>query len=131
MISPAARIAVLVVDDEPEVADFLCGILDGAGYRCAVADSSTAALQALRSESGSTRPAIAIVDLVLGQDNGLAIAKELVVRDPALHIVLISGYANHVVSNPLPNGRQPGFLNKPFTAAQLLAAVRSFDTAVR
>jgi len=40
--------------------------------------------------AASARPAGAIVDLVLGDANGLAIAKELVARDPAVHIVLIS-----------------------------------------
>ncbi len=131
MISPAARIGVLVVDDEPEVAGFLCGILEDAGYHCSVADTSAAALEAVTTQTASARPAIAIVDLVLGDANGLSIAKEMVARDPALHIVLISGYADHVVSNPLPNGRHAGFLNKPFSAAQLLAAVRSFDLAGR
>jgi DNA-binding NtrC family response regulator len=131
MISPAARIGVLVVDDEPEVAGYLCEILHDAGYQCTVADSSAAALAALTPEPASAVPAIAIVDLVLGDANGLTIAKELVARAPALHIVLISGYADHMVSNPLPNGRQAGFLNKPFTAAQLLAAVKSFATSGR
>ncbi len=89
MISHATRIGVLAVDDEPEVAGYLCGIRHDAGYQCTVADSPAAALQALTPVAASARPAVAIVDLVLGDANGLTIAKELVARDPAVHIVLI------------------------------------------
>ncbi len=89
MISHATRIGVLAFDDEPEVAGYLCGIRDDAGYQRTVADGPAPALQALTPESAFTRPDVAIVDLVLGDANGLAIAKELVARDPAVHIVLI------------------------------------------
>ncbi len=90
MIFYAARIGVLVFDDEPVVAGYLCGIRDDAGYQRTVADGPAPALQALTPVAASARPAGAIVDLVLGDANGLAIAKELVARDPAVHIVLIS-----------------------------------------
>ncbi len=100
MISHATRIGVLAFDDEPEVAGYLCGILHDASYHCTVADSPAADLQALTPVAASARPAGAIVDLVLGDANGLAIAKELVARDPAVRILLISGLTD-VMSDPI------------------------------
>ena len=69
-------------------------------------------------------PFLAIVDIVLGDENGLALAKKLVSKTPTLNVLLISGYADTVViTDPLPNGKKAGFLPKVFTSEELRKAI--------
>lgn len=116
---PAVRVGILILDDDPDVADYLASVLEPKGYVCHKAGTAAAALRILAGCTAADRPAAAIVDLILKDENGMNAAEALVRAEPSLRILLISGYADTVVQNPLPNGRQPAFLAKVFTAAQL------------
>lgn len=113
------RIGILIVDDEPDVLGYLVSILGTAGYDCHTAHTTEEALQVLKDHPKDRAPLIAIVDLVLGAENGMSAAEALVRAQPDLRILMISGYADNVVSKPLPNGFPPVFLTKPFSATQL------------
>jgi DNA-binding NtrC family response regulator len=114
---------VLVVDDESDIVEYLSFVLAKFGYNTLTANSAAEALK-LVSKAESPAPFLAIVDIVLGDDNGLNLAKKLVSKSPKLNILLISGYADTVViTDPLPNGKKAGFLPKVFTSQELRAAI--------
>lgn len=113
---------VLVVDDEPDIVEYLTFVLAKFGYNALTANSAAEALKVV--SKATTAPFLAIVDIVLGDDNGLNLAKKLVSKTPALNILLISGYADTVViTDPLPNGKKAGFLPKVFTSEELRKAI--------
>jgi DNA-binding NtrC family response regulator len=114
---------VLVVDDEPDIVEYLGFVLTKFGYNTLSANSSTEALKVM-NKAGQAAPFLAIVDIVLGDENGLNLAKKLVSKSPSLNILLISGYADTVViTDPLPNGKKAGFLPKVFTSEELRKAI--------
>jgi DNA-binding NtrC family response regulator len=114
---------VLVVDDEPDIVEYLTFVLAKFGYSTLTANSASEALKVV-AKSGQPAPFLAIVDIVLGDENGVNLAKQLVSKAPKLNVLLISGYADTVViTDPLPNGKKAGFLPKVFTSEELRRAI--------
>ncbi len=64
---------VLVVDDDPDYREGLRHILESAGYRVLVAETGAEGLEV----SGSERPPVVIVDLILPDANGIGICYAL------------------------------------------------------
>lgn len=114
---------ILVVDDEPDIVEYLTFVLTKFGYETIAANSASEAIKVV-NRAGQVPPFLAIVDIVLGDDNGLNLAKKLVAKSPELNVLLISGYADTVViTDPLPNGKKAGFLPKVFTSEELRRAI--------
>jgi DNA-binding NtrC family response regulator len=81
---------VLVVDDEPSIADGLRVTLESEGYAVRIAATVRAALAGL--EVGGIQAAI--VDLMLPDGDGLALTRDLKRRDPALEVIVITAYGS-------------------------------------
>src|ERR1700719_2898037 len=78
---------VLVVEDDPLVASYLCDLLDEFGYICALASSSCDALWLAAKES----PDIVILDICLnGPTDGVALARTLGDRF-SIPVIFLSG----------------------------------------
>jgi len=121
--STATGVGILILDDDVDVVDYLASVLDDSGYTTHKARTTQEALALLEACPADRRPAVAIVDLILDNEHGMNAAIALVNAQPTLKVLLISGYADNVVTQPLPNGVQPAFLTKVFSAGQLRKAV--------
>ena len=80
---------VIVVDDEPLVADSLAEILNGSGFEATPVYSGKAALELVLQRS----PDIIITDVVMPFMNGIQVAKVSKAISPETRIVLLSGQA--------------------------------------
>ena len=110
---------VLVVDDDPDILDAICDILEGEGYRVARARHGVEALERVDEE----RPSVILLDLMMPVMDGLAFAQALRGRkqqDAAIPIVVISADGNPQRAAAV--GAR-GFLAKPFDIDALLAQV--------
>lgn len=108
---------VLVVDDDPDILDAICDILEGEGYRVARARHGIEALERVAEE----RPVLILLDLMMPVMDGLAFAQALRTRvDGQIPIVVISADGNP--KKALAVGAQ-GFLAKPFDIDVLLSEV--------
>jgi DNA-binding response OmpR family regulator len=86
------RLMVMVVDDEPLVADTLAMILRHAGYQAVRAYNARTAL-----EMASVRaPDLLISDVAMPGMNGVELALGMVSMAPACKVVLFSGHARSV-----------------------------------
>lgn len=108
---------LLVVEDEPSIADLLALVLEAEGYRVVVVGDGRAALRRL-AEGGCD---LVLSDVMLPYLDGLGLARAMD-ADPALHalpLVLMSA-----VHRP-PDGVPPyaAFLPKPFDLDKLLDMV--------
>ena len=115
--------AILVVEDEPSIADLLALALGAAGHQVAVAGDGRAALRRL----AEARYDLVLSDVMMPflDGAGLAVAMR---ADPALRdIPLILMSAVH--RSPALSVPHAAFLRKPFDLGQLLATVeRVLDT---
>ena len=81
---------LLIVEDDEAFARTLRRSFERRGY----AVHGAASLDAARSVLDTVRPTHAVVDLKLGKESGLAVVRELHVRDPELLIVVLTGFAS-------------------------------------
>lgn len=115
---------VLVVDDDPDILDAICDILEGEGYRVARARHGLEALERIEEEV----PAIILLDLMMPVMDGLAFANALRQRRESspIPIVVISADGNPQKAAAV--GAQ-GYLAKPFDIDALLSQVSNMSGA--
>ncbi len=80
---------VLIVDDEPQVAEVLARSLTREGHRATVAHSGQEALHLL----GRVEPDALFLDVSMPGMNGLDVLSEVRRRRPGLPVVVITGHA--------------------------------------
>ncbi len=116
--------AVLVVDDDEWVRTVTSRILRRAGYGVLQADHASAAMELLRDVAGGC-VRVVLTDLLMAGESGRVLA-EVVRRDyPGVRLVLMSGLRADLVPDVLAGAGGGPVLIKPFTAAELLEAVRA------
>ena len=108
---------VLVVDDEPTIADGLRMVLSADGYAVRVAGTLAAAL----GEQAEHDFDLAVVDMVLPDGDGLSLLKELKSRDPSLEIIVVTAHSSVPKAVEAIKAGAFYFVGKPFDPDELLA----------
>jgi DNA-binding NtrC family response regulator len=110
---------VLVVDDEPIIADNLRLTLHGEGYEVETAANSVEAM--LRLEKHDF--ALALVDLVLPDGDGLHLLRLLKSKAPSLEVIIMTGHSS--ISKAVEATKQGAFyfVAKPFDSEEMLMLV--------
>jgi two-component system chemotaxis response regulator CheY len=114
---------VLVVDDDPDILDAICDILEGEGYRVARARHGAEALERVEAE----QPAIILLDLMMPVMDGVTFAQALKERPERqrIPIVVISADGNPQRAASIGAA---GYLAKPFDIDALLSQVAQMTT---
>ena len=124
-----ARELILLIDDEPEIAELAAEMLAEEGYKVIVAKDGFEALkifQRVHRQIG-----LVILDYFLPVMDGDAVFEELKALNPSVNVVLSSGFAEqNKIGVMLAQGLR-GFIPKPYTRAKLLEQVRSTLDASR
>jgi CheY-like chemotaxis protein len=110
---------ILVVDDEPAVADTIRMVLGLDGHQTEVAADAEGALA--KFEAG--RYGLVVTDLSLPKMDGIGLARELRKRDPKQPIILITAYAESIAGDRERLKDVTYLLGKPFSVDQLRHAV--------
>ena len=110
--------SLLLVDDDPTFCRVLGLALNRRGFAVAAAHGSVVALEQARIEP----PEYAIVDLNLAGDSGLSLIPDLLALNPAIRIVVLTGYASIATAVEAIKLGAVNYLAKPADADQILAA---------
>ena len=109
---------MLVIDDDPDVRDFIVASLEEQGYRVREASDGRKGLKAFRDE----RPDLVILDFIMPGLSGADVANRILADQPDQAILFVSGYSEtEAVRRVAPNAP---LLTKPFRADALDKAVR-------
>jgi two-component system NtrC family sensor kinase len=110
---------VLVVDDNPDVAAFACGLLEELGYATERAGDAAGVLAMLSDEEAVDA---VFADVVLpGGVSGIGLAAALRASHPRIAVVLTTGYSGQLAKGNVPNDIET--LIKPYHADELAAAL--------
>ena len=112
---PTARI--LIVEDEPLVADILVTVLANAGYAVHHAPDGVAALEQV--ERGDVAYDLLVTDVVMPRMGGPELAERLRKERPGLAVLFVSGYADGARAPRGPLTDDAEFIGKPFLPAEL------------
>jgi len=108
----------LIVDDSREFLVSARRLLSAQGLEIVGMASSRA--EALRL-ADQLRPDVALLDVQLGEDNGVAVARELDRRVPTTRIVLISTHSREDLAELIVDSPAVGFLGKTALSAAAIA----------
>jgi NtrC-family two-component system response regulator AlgB len=106
---------VLIIDDEKSIRSSTSAALKAEGHHADVADSSTIALAKLQEEACD----LALLDLRLGDEDGLDLLPELKRSQPNLPVVVFTAYASVASAVTAMQKGAFDYLEKPFTPEQL------------
>ena len=115
---------IIVVDDEPVIADTLVNMLMGEGHDAFAVSNGKSAIS-LTKLMRPARPDLLVTDVIMPGMNGVETAKEMVKLVPTCRIILFSGQAasTDLVSKAEAEGYSFEILAKPINPTILLAAI--------
>ena len=119
---------VLVVDDEADIRDLVCDILEDEGHRTRTAADADGTFRAIEA----ARPDLVVLDIWLqgSRMDGIEILKTVRRNQPGLPVVIISGHGNIEIAVAAVRQGAYDFIEKPFTTDQLmLVATRALEAS--
>jgi PAS domain S-box-containing protein len=114
---------ILLVEDHEPVRTLAAQLLHERGYTVLSAPTGEEGLRLAQAHAGPLD--LLLADMVMPELSGMQLADQIAALRPGIKILFVSGYPERVLVN---NGRlalERPVLNKPFTAAELLRAVRA------
>jgi PAS domain S-box-containing protein len=118
---------ILLVDDEEAVRNIATEMLQELGFSVLSAGDGA---EALRVFAGNPDIDCVILDLTMPQMDGRHCFQELRRLNPAVKVILISGYSEQEIDLKLDNDELAGFLQKPFWLSSLREALLRLFNAV-
>jgi two-component system, NtrC family, response regulator GlrR len=112
----ATQAKILVVDDDQGILHLLKLRLEAAHYRVTLAESSEPALAYAAAELFD----LAIVDLRIGDEDGIALLEQLLQLQPSLPVIIATAHATIDSAVVATKKGAYDYLTKPFDAADML-----------
>jgi CheY-like chemotaxis protein len=120
---------IIVVDDEPVIADTLVNILTGEGYEAIAISNGKSAIE----WAGRFLPDVVVSDVIMPGLDGIATAKAILKELPKCRIILFSGQA--ASTDLLAKARDEGYsfevLAKPINPDVLLNTISRTPVSVQ
>ena len=113
---------ILVVDDEPDILEFLEVILEDEGYRVAVANKG----EYLEKLDNGNLPDLILLDVLLSGQDGREIVKRLKGQERTKDIPVIMFSAHPSAERTARKAGAEDFLAKPFDVDILLAKIAKY-----
>lgn len=113
---------ILLVDDDPSIREIGQELLERYGYRVLLAESGKEALLRFGAHPGDID--LIILDLGMPGMGGYRCLTELLKMDPAVRILIASGYGPVGQAQEALKSGAKGFIGKPYRIEDMLAAIR-------
>jgi CheY-like chemotaxis protein len=120
---PTGKETILLVDDEKSLRKLGKRILSAAGYRVLEASDGAMALRVAAEEVGEID--LVLTDVEMPTLGGRGMVDELHELSPGIRVLFMSGYTDNEILRRGIRTSETEFLQKPFTAEALCAAVRT------
>jgi DNA-binding response OmpR family regulator len=121
--APTGRETILLVDDEKALRKLGKRVLTEAGYRVLEASDGAMALRVAAEQVGEID--LVLTDVEMPTLGGRGMVDELHELSPGLRVLFMSGYTDNEILRRGIRTSETDFLQKPFTAESLRAAVRA------
>jgi len=116
---------ILVVDDEPDITTFIATVLEDAGYVTQTASDGVEALKLVKE----ARPDLISLDITMPEKSGVRFYRDIKENDetkdiPVMMVTGVMGQFKKFISTRKQVPPPDGYLSKPITKDEILAAVR-------
>ncbi len=113
--------SILIVDDDKPFLTRLAKAMEARGFNVQTAETLEAGKNAIRAHA----PAYAVVDMRLGDGNGLDVIRLLRETHPECRAIVLTGYGNIATAVTAVKLGAVDYLSKPADAEDILAALTS------
>ena len=117
----SGKLNILVVDDKKIIGDLFDFTLGYSGHAITVVDKAQAAYEAVKGQNFD----IAFVDIVMPEQDGVDVLKELKHLSPQLPVVMMSGYSVEDKKKSASALGAVACLKKPFDIDEVRALIKS------
>lgn len=107
---------VLIVDDEPQILSLFAEALARHGFATLTASDAATALEHVRQ----ARPAVVFLDLKLPETDGVQIFESMLKIDPAIAVVIMTGYPRDSLVEAAMSLGAFACLVKPFSMGEVV-----------
>jgi two-component system, response regulator RegA len=120
---PGAGAPLLIVDDDAAFSRVLARALASRGFEVLTADNATEA----HAQARRHQPRYCVLDLKLGDENGLKLIPELQALVPGIRVLLLTGYASIATAVEAIKRGAHDYLAKPVDADAVVRALLDDD----
>ncbi len=113
--------AILIIDDDETVRVVVRRLLERRGFSVVVAEDGIVGVERFTEAAGSF--ALVLLDLTMPKMGGAATMAQLRRLDPDVRVLVTSGYREREVAAQFVGMEPAGFVQKPFRADELYAAI--------
>ena len=113
---------ILLLDDEEMIIDVGSKMLEGLGYRVITAKGGRQGLQIYEKDRDTIE--LVILDMIMPDLSGKETFEALLQMNPAVRVLLSSGYSLDRHAEEIMRKGCKGFIQKPFTMAELSKKIR-------
>src|ERR1700704_3692083 len=114
---------LLIVEDDKSFLQRLARAMEARGFEVTTAESVAEGLQRVETAA----PAFAVVDMRLGDGNGLDVISALKVRRPEARAIILTGYGNIATAVNAVKIGAVDYLSKPADADDVVAALLALE----
>ena len=119
LVALANGASLLLVDDDKPFVTRLARAMEARGFSVSIAESVAAGLAAIQQNP----PSFAVIDMRLGDGNGLDVISALKARRPDARGIILTGYGNIVTAVTAVKLGAFDYLAKPADADEIYAAL--------
>jgi DNA-binding NtrC family response regulator len=112
---------ILIIDDNVKLCRSLAQNFDQLGYKCHQASDSVSALTAL----SKWKISVALLDVVLGKEDGTELLKKLLIQDANLPVIMITGYGSIETAVKSVKAGAYDYIQKPLDFNKILNIVEN------
>ena len=109
------RNKILIVDDEPNVCNFLSEFLDYKGFESTITLSGKEALKQLKSEDFD----LVLLDIIMPEMNGFEVLERINQMDNKVPVIILTGVRDQNVANDSIEMGAVDFISKPIDLDRL------------
>ena len=113
---------ILLAEDEEQVRMTTAGLLTAGGFTVDLAENGRSAIQKFQASPGRYRAVL--LDLSMPNGDGEEAFHEIRRIEPHAHVLMMSGFGPQEVLDRFAGKGLSGFIQKPFLATELIAALR-------
>jgi len=107
---------IIVIDDERMILDLTSMVLQHCGYQVFTADNARDGYAIIERE----QPAVALLDYMMPQLNGLVVLREIRQRFPATYVIMFTGKGSEEIAVEMMKAGAADYVLKPFSNANLI-----------
>ncbi len=114
---------ILIVEDNPDVRQSICDILELSNYHILTASNGREALTVI--DQLETQVDLILTDLVMPEMGGLELCRELRRKNSTVKVIILSGYISEETLEELKSLAVSDYLRKPIDAEHLVTTIES------